>query len=76
MIKDLERVALTEAVPAAGLERGGVGTIVHANRDSEAFEVEFTALGGHAAAVVMADVSPLRPVGGHETTHARGLSAR
>jgi hypothetical protein len=76
MIKELERVVLTEPVPAEGLESGDVGTVVHAYRDGEAFEVEFTALDGHTAAVVTVDVSQVRSVGRHEITHARELSAR
>lgn len=52
MIKELERVVLTEPLPAEGLETGDVGTVVHAYHDGEAFEVEFTTLDGHTAAVV------------------------
>lgn len=76
MIKELERVVLTEPVPAEGLESGDVGTVVHAYRDGEAFEVEFTTLDGRTAAVVTVDVSQVRPAGRREITHARELSAR
>jgi hypothetical protein len=76
MIEELERVVLTEPVPAEGLESGDVGTIVHAYRDGEAFEVEFTTLDGQTAAVVTVKASQVRPVGRREITHARKLSAR
>ena len=75
MIKELERVVLTEPVPAEGLEIGDVGTVVHAYRDAEAFEVEFTTLDGKTAAVVTVAASHVRPVRGREITHARELSA-
>ena len=51
MIKEHDRVVLTAAILAAGLEPGDVGTVVHASRDGEAYEVEFVALDGHTAAV-------------------------
>lgn len=76
MIKELERVVLTESIPAERLEKGDVGTVVHAYRDGEAFEVEFTTLDGHTAAVVTVEVAHVRPVGPREITHARVLSAR
>jgi hypothetical protein len=75
MIKELERVVLTEPLPAEGLESGDVGTVVHAYRDGEAFEVEFTTLDGHTAAVVTVEASQVRSVGRREITHARELSA-
>jgi hypothetical protein len=70
MIKELERVVLTEPVPAEGLESGDVGTVVHAYRDGEAFEVEFTTLDGKTAAVVTVEASHVRPVRGREN-HTR-----
>ncbi|MEX1129752.1 MAG: DUF4926 domain-containing protein [Vicinamibacterales bacterium] len=75
MIKELERVVLTAPVPDSGLESGDVGTVVHAYRDGEAFEVEFTTLDGRTAAVVTVEASQVRPVRGREITHARELSA-
>lgn len=76
MIKELERVVLTEPLPGEGLESGDVGTVVHAYRDGAAFEVEFTTLDGHTAAVVTVEASQVRSVGRREITHARELSAR
>lgn len=75
MIEELKRVVLTQPVPAEGLESGDVGTIVHAYRDGEAFDVEFTTLDGQTAAVVTVEASQIRPVGRREITHARELSA-
>lgn len=75
MIKELERVVLTEPLTAEGLESGDVGTVVHTYRDGAAFEVEFTTLDGHTAAVVTVEASQVRSVGRREITHARELSA-
>ncbi len=76
MIKELERVVLTEPVPEDGLETGDVGTVVHVYPEGKAFEVEFTTLDGRTAAVVTVEASQLRPVGRREITHARELTAR
>jgi hypothetical protein len=46
MIKEHDRIVLTERVPATGLEAGNVGTVVHVYADGKAFEVEFTTLNG------------------------------
>ena len=75
-MKELDRVVLTEPIPAEGLEAGDVGTVVHVYRDGRAFEVEFTTLDGKTAAVVTVETSDVRPVGGREITHARALAAR
>jgi hypothetical protein len=76
MINELERVVLTEPVPKESLETGDVGTVVHVYRDGKAFEVEFTTLDGHTAAVVTVEASQVRPVGRREITHARELAPR
>lgn len=76
MINELDTVVLTTAIPEEGLERGDVGTVVHAYQDGQAFEVEFATLDGKTAAVVTVEASQVRPVGGHEITHAREMAAR
>jgi hypothetical protein len=73
-MKEHERVVLKTAVPAEGLEASDVGTVVHANRDGLAYEVEFTTLGGKTAAVVTVKAAQIRPVGKREITHARALA--
>ena len=76
MIKEHERIVLTAAVPAEGLEAGDVGAVVHVYRDGLAYEVEFTTLDGTTAAVVTLEAPQVRPVGKREITHARELLAR
>ena len=73
MIKEHDRVVLTVAVPAEGLEAGDVGTVVHIYRDGLAYEIEFTTLDGDTAAVVTVEAADVRPVHKREITHAREL---
>lgn len=75
MMKEHERVVLTTALPAEGLESGDVGTVVHVHRDGQAYEVEFVTLDGRTAAVVTLEASQVRPVSRREITHARELAA-
>ena len=63
-------------VPDNGLEKGDVGTVVHAYKDGQAYEVEFVTLDGKTAAVVTLEVAQVRPVGDREITHARELVAK
>jgi hypothetical protein len=65
MIQQLDRVVLTEPVPAERLERGDVGTVVHVYADGEAFEVEFMTLDSKTTAVATVVASAVRPVTGH-----------
>ena len=74
MINEHDRVVLTAAVPAEGLEAGDVGTVVHVYKDGLAYEVEFTTLDGKTAAVVTVEAAQLRPVGRREITHAREMA--
>jgi hypothetical protein len=76
MIMEHDRVVLTAPVPDERLEIGDVGTVVHVYQDGKAFEVEFTALDGHTAAVVTVQASQVRPINSREITHARELAGR
>ena len=71
MIHELDRVVLTEPVPAERLERGDVGTVVHVYADGKAFEVEFITLDGQTAAVATVEASVVRPVTGRDISHSR-----
>ncbi len=75
MIKEHDRVVLTAALPSEALEAGDVGTVVHLYEDGQACEVEFVALDGHTAAVVIVETSQVRPITHDEITHARSLTA-
>ena len=73
MIRELDDVILDSDLPASGLTRGDVGTVVLVHPGGEGYEVEFTALDGETVAVVTLSGSQLRPVGGGEIAHAREL---
>lgn len=74
MIKEHDRIVLTESVPTEGLEVGDVGTVVHVYPDGKALEVEFTTLDGRTAIVATVAAAAARPVTGHEITHSRELT--
>ena len=76
MINELDRVVLTEPVPKESLEKGDVGTVVDVYDDGKAYEVEFTTLDGHTAAVVTVEASQVRTVSRREITHAREPAPR
>ena len=71
MLKEHDRIVLTEDVADPWLEAGDVGTIVHVHRGGEAFEVEFVTLDGHMAALATVASSQVRPVTRADITHAR-----
>ena len=70
MIKEHDRIVLTESVTAEGLEPGDVGTVIHVYADGKAYEVEFVALDGHTRAVVTLEIRQVRPVSRQDMTHA------
>lgn len=73
MIRELERVVLTEDMPDQGLRQGDIGTVVLVHRGGEGFEVEFVTLDGETVAVVTLVASQLRPIGRREIAHVRPL---
>jgi hypothetical protein len=75
MLKEHERVVLLTPIAGEGLEAGDVGTIVHAYRDGQAYEVEFVALDGHTRAVATVEANQVRAVTGRDMTHAREIQA-
>ena len=72
MIPELDRVVLTVDLPAEGLVRGDVGTVVLVH-DAGGYEVEFVTLDGETVAVVTLSTSQVRPVGRDEIAIARPL---
>lgn len=73
MLKEHDRIVLTQDIPESGLRAGDVGTIVHIYRQGEAFEVEFLALDGETVAIATALASQVRPVSSGDITHAREI---
>ena len=72
-MKELDRIILLTDLPADGLARGDVGTIVHTYKDGEAFEVEFFTLNGRTLAVATVEAAHLRPVNDRDVVHTREL---
>jgi hypothetical protein len=73
VIEEHDVVVLTVPLPAANLEAGDVGTIVHIRKDGLAYEVEFLTLDGNTAAVATLEASQVRPVNERDITHTREL---
>jgi hypothetical protein len=74
MMKEHDRVVLTEAVSSLSLEGGDVGTIVHVHDSGIAFEVEFVSLDGDTSIMATVKATALRPVLKREIPHARQLA--
>jgi hypothetical protein len=74
-INELDVVALTCDLPAEGLVRGDVGTIVLIHGHRAAFEVEFVGYDGHTVALVTLENHQVRPLAARDIPHARELTA-
>lgn len=74
MIRELDTVALTHALPECGLVAGDVGAVVHRYPNGAAFEVEFVTAAGETVAVVTLTPSDVRPLLGREILHVRELT--
>ena len=73
-IKEHDRVVLTTDLAGEKLAAGDVGTVVHLQREGNAFEVEFVSLDGETVALVTLERAQLRPVERREITHARRVA--
>jgi hypothetical protein len=76
MIHKHDCVVLTSDLPAAGLEAGDVGTVVHVHKGGAAFEVEFVTMTGSTVAVATVPATQVRPVGRQDISHVRALTAK
>ena len=74
MIKEHDRVVLTDSIPEQGLVPGDVGTVIHIYNSNEAYEIEFLSLDGETAAIATVEAVKIRPVHRREITHARQLA--
>jgi len=74
MIKEHDRVVLTEDLADEKLATGDVGTVVHVYRGGEALEVEFVSLSGETVAIATLARGQVRPVERGEITHARRVA--
>jgi hypothetical protein len=74
-IKELDIVALTCDLPAHGLQRGEVGTVVLVHGSGEAFDLEFVGYDGHTVALLTLEKSTVRPLEATDIPHTRTLAA-
>ena len=59
-IAEIERIVLTEDLPAQRLKAGDIGTVVLVYDDGKGYEVEFCTLAGETIDVVTVDRSQIR----------------
>ena len=74
MIRELDRVALTRALPEQGLVAGDIGAVVGVHQDGKGFTVEFMSLGGETIAIVTLRAEAVRPLRRREIANARELA--
>jgi len=75
MIKEHDRVILTESISDHGLEPVDIGVVVYVHGEGKAYEVEFVTLDGKTASVLELESRQVRPLGTREIPHARSLCA-
>jgi hypothetical protein len=74
-IKELDAVALTQAVPAEGLGSGDIGTVVMVYGQNEGYEVEFVGYDGHTIALLTLAPGQIRLLSRGDVPHVRRLAA-
>lgn len=71
MITEHASVVLPEGIPAAGLEAGDVGVVVHIYCNGEAYEVEFMTLDGGTLSVQALEARQVREARNMDVPHVR-----
>jgi hypothetical protein len=71
MISEHSLVVLDCDPPHEKLNRGDVGTVVHAYKDGRGYEVEFVDGGGRTVALITVGANDVRPIEAGELLHAR-----
>jgi len=74
MVREHDSVVLNEDIPAAALEAGDIGTVIHIHRGGAGYEVEFMTLAGETVAVVTLLPNQIRSVARGDLAHVRELS--
>ena len=75
MLKQHASVVLTQDLPAASLEAGDVGVVVHVHGGGEAYEVEFLSLAGTTVTVETLGAHQVRAANRHDSPHVRSSKA-
>jgi hypothetical protein len=71
MITEHASVVLTEDIPAAALQAGDVGVVVHIHRQGVAFEVEFMTLDGGTLSIQTLEARQVREARSLDVPHVR-----
>jgi Domain of unknown function (DUF4926) len=74
MIKEFDRIVLTEDLPTLGLVKGDIGVVVMIHQGGEGFEIEFITLTGESIGVETLNKTQVRPIGNREISHVRNLA--
>lgn len=75
MIKEHERIVLTQDLPEETLKAGDIGTVVHIHQNGAGYEVEFMTLTGETITVVTLLASQVRPPARRDMAHVRELQS-
>ena len=73
MVRELDRVILTQDLADHGLKSGDIGTVVLVHGEGSGYEVEFTTLDGETLAVTTVPAYQIRLARHREMPHARML---
>lgn len=73
-IKELDAVALTQDIPAEGLESGDIGTVVMVYGQNEGYEVEFVDYDGHTIDLLTLKPGQIRLLSRGDVPHVRRLA--
>lgn len=74
MIKELDPVVLTRALPEHGLEAGDIGWVVLVHAGGAGYEVEFVTLHGETVSVETVPANAVRAVQRKEIAHVRRVA--
>lgn len=71
MIKEHERVVLTEDLPEHNLKMGDIGVVIMIHDNHIGYELEIFSANGHTLDVVSVHAHQVRPVKRHDVLHVR-----
>ncbi|HVB17067.1 MAG TPA: DUF4926 domain-containing protein [Stellaceae bacterium] len=73
-MRELDPVALTQALREHGLRPGDVGWVMMVHAAGAGYQVEFVTLAGETVSVVTVPAASVRPVRAREVAHAPAVA--